>query len=82
MVLAHQLLSQLREAGEEILAGVMGNARTKAVFALEDPEDAKIMAERVFVDEYDYEKAKRSMDRPTVVGHEIITLVSDATSNY
>lgn len=76
MVLAHQLLSQLKEAGDDVLAGVMGNARTKAVFALEDPEDAKVMAERVFVDEYDYEKAKRSLDRETVVGHEIIRLQS------
>lgn len=74
MVLSHQLLSQLREAGEEVLAGVMGNARTKAVFALEDPEDAKIMAERVFVDEFDYERAKTSLNKPVVVGHEVVRM--------
>ena len=76
LVLAHQFLEQLREAGEIIYKGVMGTARSKVVFSLDDPDDARIMAERLFAGKISYEKPKQSMFKPAVVGHEIIKLTS------
>lgn len=76
LVLAHQYLEQLRSAGDLIYRGVMGTARSKVVFSLDDPDDARIMSERIFAGRIDYEKPKRSMFKPVVVGHELIELAS------
>lgn len=78
LVLAHQYLEQLRSAGELIYRGVMGTARTKVVFTLDDPDDARIMSERIFAGRIDYEKPKLSMMKPAVVGHQVVRLASDS----
>lgn len=78
LIIAHQYLQQLREAGELVYHGVMGTARNKVCFALDNPEDAEIMQRRIFVGQYDFERAKKSLIKPTVVGHEIIKLFNES----
>lgn len=72
LVMAHQYLEQLREAGELVYHGVMGTANNKVVFKLNNPEDASIMADRVFAGHFNYTLAKDY--KPSVVGHRIIRL--------
>lgn len=69
LVMAHQFLEQLRDAGELVYRGVMGTANNKIVFKLNDPEDASIMADRIFAGHYKYTLAKDY--RPVVIGHRI-----------
>jgi len=64
--MAHQYLEQLRDAGELVYHGVMGTANNKVVFKLNNPEDAAIMADRVFAGEYNFTMAKDY--KPVVVG--------------
>ena len=80
LTIAHQYLQQLREAGELTYHGVMGTARNKVVFALDNPEDAEIMQRRILVGQYDFERPKESLIKPTVVGHEIVRLWSEGIS--
>lgn len=70
LILAHQHLPQLKRAGEAVYGAVMTDARTKVVFGGLSPEDAKIMAEVVFMGELKLEEEKRSLNKPVVVGHE------------
>lgn len=69
LVMAHQYLEQLREAGDLVYHGVMGTANNKVVFKLNNPEDAAIMADRVFAGHYKYTMAKDY--KPVVVGHRV-----------
>ena len=69
LIMAHQYLEQLRDAGDLIYHGVMGTANNKIVFKLNNPEDASIMADRVFAGHYKYTMAKDY--KPVVVGHRI-----------
>lgn len=74
LILAHQHLSQLLKAGDTVYHAVMTDARTKVVFGGLSPDDAKVMAETVYMGELDLEEAKTSLNKPVVVGHEIIDL--------
>jgi hypothetical protein len=67
LVLAHQHLAQLRKAGEDIYSAVMTDAKTKVIFGGLSAEDAKVLAEQIFLGEIDYKESK--YDRLTVVGH-------------
>ena len=78
LTLAHQFLGQLQHAGEKIYDGVMATARNKICFALDDPRDAEIMQRRIFAGHYDFERPKLSLNKPVVVGHEIIRLRSES----
>ena len=69
LTLAHQDLGQLKREGERVYKAVMNSARTKVVFAVQDPEDAEIVADLIFTGEYDMEEPKRILDKPTVVGY-------------
>lgn len=69
LILAHQHLAQLKKAGEEIYHSVMTDAKTKVVFGGLSPEDAKILAEMMFLEEIDLDQHKHSLDKPTVVGY-------------
>lgn len=69
LVMAHQYLEQLRDAGDLVYHGVMGTANNKVVFKLNNPEDAAIMADRVFAGHYKYTMAKDY--KPVVVGHRV-----------
>ena len=68
LTLAHQDLSQLKREGERVYKAVMNSARTKVVFAVQDPEDAEIVADLIFTGEYDMEEPKHLLDKPTVIG--------------
>lgn len=69
LILAHQHLAQLQKAGDAVYHAVMTDARTKVVFGGLSPDDAKVMAETVYMGELDFEEAKRSLNKPVVVGH-------------
>ncbi len=69
LTLAHQDLGQLKREGERVYKAVMNSARTKVVFAVQDPEDAEIVADLIFTGEYDMEEPKHLLDKPTVVGY-------------
>jgi hypothetical protein len=69
LILAHQHLAQLKKAGEDIYHSVMTDAKTKVVFGGLSPEDAKILAELMFLEEIDIDEYKHSLDKPTVVGY-------------
>lgn len=69
LILAHQHLAQLQEAGEKVYKSVMTSARTKIVFGGLTPEDAKILAEMMFLDEIDLGKVKHTLDAPAVIGY-------------
>lgn len=81
LVLAHQDLAQLRAEGERVYKAVMGSARTKIVFALEEEEDAETMALRIYRNDIDLEEPKHALDKPVAVGFETITLQGSATSD-
>jgi len=74
LVMAHQYLQQLREAGDLVFHGVMGTANNKIVFKLGYPDDAAIIAARVFAGTYDYKSPKDY--RPVTIGHKIRELRS------
>ena len=78
LVLAHQHLGHLREAGEHIFRSVMTNARTKIVFGGLDDDDATLMARNLFRGTLDLEMPKQSFDRPTVIGQEFDWLASES----
>ena len=69
LILAHQHLSQLREAGEKVYSSVMTSAQTKVVFGGLSPEDAPIVAELLFMGELDLEEPKSTLDKPTVTNY-------------
>jgi hypothetical protein len=83
LILAHQHLSQLQKAGEWVYQAVMTDARTKVVFGGLSPEDARVLAEAVFMGELDLEEAKESLTKPAVVGYETVWMknFSEATGS-
>ena len=81
LILAHQHLAQLMKAGEAVYNAVMTDARTKIVFGGLSPDDAKVMAETVYMGEIDFEEAKQSLVKPVTVGYERITLSNESESS-
>ena len=73
VILAHQWLEQLRERGDSIYHGVMG-IQNKVIFGGISDEDAVIMADQLFRNEYDLEVPVESLIKPTVVGYQRIWL--------
>ncbi len=69
LILAHQHLNQLKAAGEKVYSAVMTNAQTKVIFGGLSVEDAEIMAQTVYMGEYDLEEKKGRYDAPRVVGY-------------
>jgi hypothetical protein len=69
LTLAHQHLSQLREASPAVYSAVMTNAQTKIVFGGLSVEDAEIMASTVFMGEYKLDEAKYSHDTYAVTDY-------------
>ena len=68
VILAHQWLEQLREQGNSIYHGVMG-IQNKIIFGGISDEDAVIMADQLFRDEYDLEMPITALTKPGVVGY-------------
>jgi hypothetical protein len=69
LILAHQHLAQLKKAGEDVYYSVMTDAKTKVVFGGLSTDDAKILAEQMFLGELNLDEYKHSLDAPTVVGY-------------
>lgn len=69
LILAHQHLAQLKKAGEDVYSAVMTDAKTKVIFGGLSTEDARVLAEQVFLGELDLEEAKESLNKPVVVGY-------------
>lgn len=67
LVLSHQNLSQLKRAGEDVYSSIMTNVQNKIVFGGLSVEDAKIMAETMFLGEIDLQEPKPILNKPTVV---------------
>lgn len=68
-VFAHQHLAQLQKAGEDVYKAIMTDAKTKVVFGGLSAEDARILAEQIFLGELDLEETKESLKKPVVTGY-------------
>ena len=73
VTLAHQWLEQLRERGSSIYHGVMG-IQNKVIFGGLSDDDATILADQLFRNEYDLEIPVKSLIKETVVGYQRIWL--------
>ena len=62
LILAHQHLAQLKKAGEEVYQAVMTDAKTKVIFGGLNTEDARVLAEQVFLGELDLEDPKKILN--------------------
>jgi hypothetical protein len=67
VILSHQWLGQLEDAGESVLSAVLNGPNLKAVFRLKDPTEAGMLAETVIP--FDLETPVKTLIKPTVVGH-------------
>jgi TraM recognition site of TraD and TraG len=78
VMLSHQYLGQLDEAGPDILQAVRNCTNLKVVFRLKDPEEAEDLAHMVVP--LDLEMPLRASVRPTAVGVELVKLKGESTS--
>lgn len=69
LILAHQHLEQLKDAGKAIYSSVMTDAKTKVVFGGLHVDDAEELARKIFLGEIDLEEPKEVLNKPTVVGY-------------
>jgi len=69
LILAHQHLSQLKKAGEDIYHAVMTDAKTKVIFGGLNVDDARVLTEQVFLGEINLEESKKIYNKPVVVGY-------------
>jgi hypothetical protein len=67
--IAHQHVSQLGKAGDRIREAILTLPQTKLVFALNNIEEAKLIAPEVI--KLPHEKVVQALIKPTVIGHEI-----------
>lgn len=79
LILAHQRLGQLREAGENIYNAVM-SIESKAILGGIFKDDAQELAQQVFLGELNLEEAKASLRKPAVVGYDRERLASHSRS--
>ena len=80
LILSHQRLGQLREAGEGIYNAVMTGAQTKVVFGGLTSSDAQEMASDIFLGELDLEQGVELTKNPMVVAQEMEWLRSEMES--
>jgi hypothetical protein len=78
VLLSHQTLSQLEMAGLDILEAVKNTTNVKVVLRIKDMEEATELADSVL--RYDLEMPVRTLIKPTVVGHRIVRLNGESTS--
>lgn len=69
LILSHQHLGHLKDAGEKIYRSVMNDAKTKAVFGGLEYEEAEIMVKNVFTSDVELQEWKTDLTRPTVVDY-------------
>lgn len=80
LILSHQHLSQLKEAGETVYSAVMTDAQTKVIFGGIRDEDGMQMVKEVFLD-LNLEEPKESLTRRVAVGQERIIMRSGGSSS-
>ncbi|WP_299415340.1 TraM recognition domain-containing protein [uncultured Sulfitobacter sp.] len=72
LVLAHQNLGQLRDAGERVFSTVINEAEVKAVFSIKEPDDAAYLVRLMYRGGMiDPTRVKDVLTKPTVVGYSI-----------
>lgn len=81
IVLAHQNLGQLRDAGDRVFNTVMSEAEIKTIFRINEPDDAQYLTKTVFGGLIDPERVKGVLSKPTVVGFTLNTIQSYSTSS-
>ena len=70
LTLAHQHLSQLKDAGERVYKSVMIDAKTKLIFGgISDPEDAELLTKQLYLGSplIDLEQPKAILNKPQVM---------------
>jgi hypothetical protein len=70
VVLAHQTLSQLRAAGEDVLDAVKSTTNIKVVTRIKDPAEAAELADMVV--RHNLEMPVSVLTKPTLIGHELV----------
>lgn len=80
-ILSHQRLSQLGARRDDpIRNGVMGGAQSKVVFLQDDADTASEISELLFGKEFDFERPKEVLIKPTVVGYSREWLEAEASA--
>jgi hypothetical protein len=74
LCLAHQTLSQLRDAGERIYGAVMTIPLVRVVLGGLPPEDAELMAQHIFRGTLDLQRAMPRHLRKAAAGNELVWL--------
>ena len=69
LTLAHQNLGQLRQKGSEAIYSAVMQIGNRVVFGGLPYEDLETVAQEMFLGSLDYEEAKHSLDKPTVIGY-------------
>jgi type IV secretion system coupling TraD/TrwB family protein len=77
VVLSHQFLAQLEEAGRIVLPAVRSCTNIKVAFRLKDPVEAEEVARAVVP--LDLELPVQALVKPTVIGHRRVSLASEST---
>jgi hypothetical protein len=78
VVLSHQYLGQLEEAGPDILQAVRNCTNVKVAFRVKDPMEAEDLAHMVVP--LDLEMPLRASIRPTPIGVELVRLKGESSS--
>ena len=73
LTLSHQYPGQFKEDDQHIFKGIMAGTRMKAVFASTKAE-AGIFSEELFMNDIDYQRVKKKIKAPSVIGHQITNL--------
>ena len=82
LVLAHQNLGQLRDAGERVFSTVINEAEIKTVFAIKEPEDAKYLVQLMYRGGViNPNRVKDILTKPTVVSYTIGFLESQSKAS-
>lgn len=80
LVLSHQHLGHLREAGELIFGSVMTNTHVKVIFGGLEPDDAEYMARTIFRGMFDLQRPKERLYGVQAVGNQKVHLAQESTT--
>jgi len=69
LIMANQHLAQLSEVSEIVYRSVMTDAKTKVIFGGLSADDAKTLAEQIFLGEINLEEVKKSITTPVTIDH-------------
>jgi hypothetical protein len=79
-VFAHQIFTQLDEAGAFVKGAIM-SARNKVFFGGLPPDDAELAARFAFRGQLDFEKPKHRYDKPIQIGQELTWLLNESRAH-